>query len=180
MPQGEDQTVNNISPEKIRNLFDSTNVSKSGSSKVVEGLRSWAKFGMDISGAANSSILSLAKTEMSKIRAKKKFESYSKAKEKKKNKLKNTGDVPATFDHRNYGAWYIKSAKWESRFHSLSDQKSVKMLKNRRIPKNEQQLTTQTVSAKFICFCLCAGQQESALSAPRRDVNKKLNAMPEL
>ena len=90
MPQGEDQTVNNISPEKIRNLFDSTNVSKSGSSKVVEGLRSWAKFGMDISGAANSSILSLAKTEMSKIRAKKKFESYSKAKEKKKNKLKNT------------------------------------------------------------------------------------------
>ena len=92
MPQGEDQTVNNISPEKIRNLFDSTNVSKTGSSKVVEGLRSWAKFGADISGAAGSSILSIAKTEMSKIKAKKKFERYPTAKNKAKAKRRNKID----------------------------------------------------------------------------------------
>ena len=84
MPQGEDQTINNVPPEKIRNLFDSTNVSKTGSSKVVEGLKSWAKFGADISGAANSSILSIAKTEMSKLKAKKKFEHYPKVKNRGK------------------------------------------------------------------------------------------------
>ena len=147
LPQGEDQTVNNISPEKIRNLFDSTNVSKSGSSKVVEGLRSWAKFGMDISGAANSSILSLAKTEMSKMRAKKKFEAYSKEKGRGKNKGKSKKEEHvATFDHRNYGAWYVKPVKWETRFHDLSDPKSVKVLKNRRIPENERQsINAQTV-----------------------------------
>ena len=100
---------------------------------------------MDISGAANSSILSLAKTEMSKMRAKKKFEKYGKEKEKKKIKKSAKNDLPAKFDHRNYGAWYINSAKWESRFHSLSDQKSVKILKNRRISENERQLNAQTV-----------------------------------
>ncbi len=41
LPKGEDQTVNNIPPEKIKSLFDSTNSSKLASSKVVEGLRAW-------------------------------------------------------------------------------------------------------------------------------------------
>ena len=101
LPQGEDQTVNNISPEKIRNLFDSTNVSKTGSSKVVEGLRSWAKFGADISGAAGSSILSIAKTEMSKIKAKKKFEHYPKEKHKK-GKRRNKIDGNSMFQYFEY------------------------------------------------------------------------------
>ena len=41
LPEGEDQTVNTLTPEKIRSLFDSTNASKLAKSKVVEGLRSW-------------------------------------------------------------------------------------------------------------------------------------------
>ena len=41
LPEGEDQTVNNLTPEKIKSLFDSTNSSKLATSKVVEGLRSW-------------------------------------------------------------------------------------------------------------------------------------------
>ena len=41
LPEGHDQTVNNISPEKIRSMFDSANQSKLATSKVAEGLRSW-------------------------------------------------------------------------------------------------------------------------------------------
>ena len=40
LPEGEDQTVNNLTPEKIKSLFDSTNSSKLATSKVAEGLRS--------------------------------------------------------------------------------------------------------------------------------------------
>ena len=82
------------------------------------------------------------------MRAKKKFEAYSKEKGRGKNKGKNKKEEHvATFDHRNYGAWYVKPAKWETRFHDLSDPKSVKVLKNRRIPENERQsINAQTVS----------------------------------
>ena len=41
LPEGEDQTVNSLTPEKIKSLFDSTNSSKLATSKVAEGLRSW-------------------------------------------------------------------------------------------------------------------------------------------
>ena len=42
LPKGEDMTVNNTPPDKIRLLFDSTQVTKpSSQSKVVAGLRAW-------------------------------------------------------------------------------------------------------------------------------------------
>ncbi len=41
LPEGEDDSINNTSPEKIRTLFDSTHVAKPNTSKLVEGLRSW-------------------------------------------------------------------------------------------------------------------------------------------
>ena len=42
LPKGDDNTVNNITPDKIRILFDSTQVTKpSSQSKVVAGLRAW-------------------------------------------------------------------------------------------------------------------------------------------
>ena len=42
LPRGDDNTVNNISPDKIRELFDITQVTKpSSQSKVVAGLRAW-------------------------------------------------------------------------------------------------------------------------------------------
>ena len=45
LPKGEDMTVNNTPPDKIRLLFDSTQVTKpSSQSKVVAGLRAWYEF----------------------------------------------------------------------------------------------------------------------------------------
>ena len=41
LPEGEDQTVNNLTPETIKSLFDSTNSSKLATSKVAQGLQSW-------------------------------------------------------------------------------------------------------------------------------------------
>ena len=41
LPEGDDQTVNNTSPDKIRALFDTHRNEKVATSKVAEGLRSW-------------------------------------------------------------------------------------------------------------------------------------------
>ena len=41
-------------------------------------------------------------------------------------------------DHRNYGAWYIHPKKWEERFQSLSDPKSIDMIKSRNLAKQEK------------------------------------------
>ena len=41
LPEGEDKTVNNISPDKIRVMFDAAGSSKVATSKVAEGLRHW-------------------------------------------------------------------------------------------------------------------------------------------
>ena len=41
LPEGDDQTVNNIAPDKIRSMFDTHSTQKVATSKVAEGLRSW-------------------------------------------------------------------------------------------------------------------------------------------
>ena len=41
-------------------------------------------------------------------------------------------------DHRNYGAWYISPKKWDKRFQSLSDPKSIEMVRARNLAKKEK------------------------------------------
>ena len=41
-------------------------------------------------------------------------------------------------DHRNYGAWYINPKKWDKRFQSLSDPKSIEMVRARNLAKKEK------------------------------------------
>ena len=143
LPKGEDQTVNNIPPEKIKSLFDSTNSSKLATSKVVEGLRAWAKFGAEISGATNSSIFSIAKSQLTKSKVTRGFFGHkSKMKKEKERKRKKRSRVlpqdqdkstepRLNLDHRNYGNWFLPPSKWEKRFQNLSDPKSIEVVKGR-------------------------------------------------
>ena len=41
LPEGDDQTVNNVTPDKIRSLFDSRYTERLTTSKVVTALQSW-------------------------------------------------------------------------------------------------------------------------------------------
>ena len=44
-----------------------------------------------------------------------------------------------SLDHKNYGAWYLHPSKWEKRFQSLSDPKSIDIVKSRNLLKKEKQ-----------------------------------------
>ena len=53
-------------------------------------------------------------------------------------------------DHRQYGAWYLHPRKWENRFQSLSDPKSIEIVKARRIPRGDKTATKQDVTTKKV------------------------------
>ena len=56
-------------------------------------------------------------------------------------------------DYRQYGAWYLHPRKWENRFQSLSDPKSIEIVKSRRIPRGDKPASKQDVATKkVICF----------------------------
>lgn len=161
LPPGEDQTVNNIPPEKIKSLFDSTNSSKLATSKVVEGLRAWAKFGAEISGATNSSIFSMATSQLAKTKVKNKFmKNVGKKKEEKRanrrrkaaaNKVSPAAaeEPKVKLDHRQYGTWFLPPKMWEKRFQDLSDPKSIEVVKSRsRLAKTEKTTKVDTSSQR--------------------------------
>ena len=160
LPQGEDQTINNIPPEKVRSLFDSTNTSKLATSKVVEGLRAWAKFGAEISGANSSSIFSISKSQIAKNKVSKKFQDNKTKRKEQKKSRRNAKVGPSeppeepklNLDRKNYGAWYINPKKWEKRFQKLSDPKSIEHVKARRVPKGDKQSAKQDSSSQTVSF----------------------------
>ena len=49
---GEDKTVNQIGETHLRSLFDTAQSANPGTTKLAEGLRSWAKFGSEVGGTA--------------------------------------------------------------------------------------------------------------------------------
>jgi len=146
LPEGDDQTVNNTSPDKIRALFDTHRNEKVATSKVAEGLRSWAKFGQDIAGSTKD-ILTISTSEVTKVRAFRKFMNHAKRKKeqriKGKKKIapkeKETEEIKLDLDHRNYGAWYIHPSKWGERFDNISDPKSIEFIKTRKMTEIEKQ-----------------------------------------
>jgi len=48
---GEDRTVNQMGETHLRSLFDTAQSANPGTTKLAEGLRSWAKFGSTVTGA---------------------------------------------------------------------------------------------------------------------------------
>ena len=50
LPKGEDDTANTMPDEHIRALFDAGQTVNPAKSKLVEGLRSWVKFGAQVTG----------------------------------------------------------------------------------------------------------------------------------
>ena len=53
-------------------------------------------------------------------------------------------------DYRQYGAWYLHPRKWENRFQSLSDPKSIEIVKARRIPRGDKTANKQDVTTKKV------------------------------
>ena len=117
-------------------------------------INSRAKFGQEVSGGRATSIFTLSKSEVDKVKVFKKFLKHKEAKKKLKPKPKpkklkrfplkdNLGSTPIEpkieLDHRNYGAWYIEPTKWEKRFQNLSDPKSIDIIKARIQSKKEKQ-----------------------------------------
>ena len=114
-----------------------------------------AKFGQEVSGGRATSIFTISRSEVDKVKVFKKFLKHKEAKKKLKTKVKpkklkkiplkdnlvsSTPDEPKIeLDHRNYGAWYIDPTKWEKRFQNLSDPKSIDIIKARILAKKEKQ-----------------------------------------
>ena len=122
LPSGEDDTVNNTTPEEIRALFDTApnNVPKS---ILSQGIGSWIKFGLNVKGTRSFDISTIARQQIAKAKFRKKFQELSIDKHGKKLTSSKKNPVPPIqpkLDHRNYGAWYIKPNDWESRFKKLS------------------------------------------------------------
>ena len=51
---GEDRTVNQMGETHLRSLFDTAQSANPGTTKLAEGLRSWAKFGSTVTGSNKS------------------------------------------------------------------------------------------------------------------------------
>ena len=51
---GEDTAVNSLGETQLRALFDTAQAANPGTTKLAEGLRSWAKFGSTVTGAEQS------------------------------------------------------------------------------------------------------------------------------
>ena len=68
---------------------------------------------------------------------------HAKNKKAERKKKKKTPTVELeqklNLDHRNYGIWYVHPSKWEGRFQSLSDPKSIEIIKARNMAKAEKQ-----------------------------------------
>ena len=62
----------------------------------------------------------------------------------------NLSNIRNLLDHRQYGAWYLHPRKWENRFQSLSDPKSIEIVKARRIPRGDKTANKQDVTTKKV------------------------------
>ena len=107
-------------------------------------------------GAGVSSIFSISKSQISKRRVTKKFEKTVTTEKKRKHieveetKPDDLRDMKVKLDHRQYGVWYLHPRKWESRFQSLSDPKSIEIVKARRVPRGDKQASKQDVVSKKV------------------------------
>ena len=63
---------------------------------------------------------------------------------------KNLSNIRNLLDYRQYGAWYLHPRKWENRFQSLSDPKSIEIVKARRIPRGDKTANKQDVTTKKV------------------------------
>ena len=64
--------------------------------------------------------------------------------------IENLSNIRNLLDHRQYGAWYLHPRKWENRFQSLSDPKSIEIVKARRIPRGDKPSSKQDVTTKKV------------------------------
>ena len=111
---GEDQSVNQISETHLRSLFDTAQSANPGTTKLAEGLRSWAKFGSKVTGEVTVNIdPGTGKAQASKARFVEKLLGTSGA-SKQTNKHK---EVSKHEKMLYYGAWYLDPKDWEKRYH---------------------------------------------------------------
>ena len=61
-----------------------------------------------------------------------------------------SNNIRNLLDYRQYGAWYLHPRKWENRFQSLSDPKSIEIVKARRIPRGDKTANKQDVTTKKV------------------------------
>ena len=79
-----------------------------------------AKFGAEICGTTTqASIFSISKSEITKMRATKKFDKNKSTKKERRRKGVRSKKLEAkpednkvNLDHRHYGAWYLHPSKW--------------------------------------------------------------------
>ena len=64
--------------------------------------------------------------------------------------IENLSNIRNLLDYRQYGAWYLHPRKWENRFQSLSDPKSIEIVKARRIPRGDKTANKQDVTTKKV------------------------------
>ena len=111
---GEDKSVNQIGETHLRSLFDTAQSANPGTTKLAEGLRSWAKFGSKVAGDATVQVAgSTNQTQASKNKFAEKLMGTSAA-SKKTSKEKEVSKYEKML---YYGAWYLDPNDWEKRYH---------------------------------------------------------------
>ena len=116
---GEDKSVNQISDTHLRSLFDTAQSANPGTTKLADGLRSWAKFGSAVTGDTVTVHVTGAEgsphsqSQANKIKfAEKVLGSSGQPKQIGKSK-----EVSKYEKMLYYGAWYLDPKEWESRYH---------------------------------------------------------------
>ena len=115
---GDDKTVNQMGESHLRSLFDTAQSANPGTTKLAEGLRSWAKFGSTVTGAENTKrgivdqvqpLLSQKKF-VEKLLGIKGGLKAAHLQPKKPRKESNRDRM------MYYGAWYVEPKDWQKRF----------------------------------------------------------------
>ena len=115
---GEDKTVNQMGESHLRSLFDTAQSANPGTTKLAEGLRSWAKFGSAVSGVENTKkgMIDQAQPLLSQTKFVEKLLGIkggikrNHIKPKKPHKESNRDRM------MYYGAWYVEPKEWQKRF----------------------------------------------------------------
>ena len=115
---GDDKTVNQMGESHLRSLFDTAQSANPGTTKLAEGLRSWAKFGSAVTGAENTKRGMVEKVQP--MLTNKKFaEKLLGVKDGLKSKHLREKEVRGESSRDRmmyYGAWYVAPTEWQKRF----------------------------------------------------------------
>ena len=115
---GEDKTVNQMGESHLRSLFDTAQSANPGTTKLAEGLRSWAKFGSTVTGAENTKrgIVDQVQPLLSQKKFVEKLLGIKGGLKRVHLEPKKPREESKRDRMLYYGAWYVEPKDWQKRF----------------------------------------------------------------